>query len=348
MNNIYKSLSRVKFLSRSYTFKFLFVAFLGIHIPLLGLLAFIIFNPLHITPLYVFLVVLGLTLLATAITLYILNGLLVPLKKSQVALQNYLTSRTLPDLPVTFVDEAGMVMRDIQQTVGQLDFLLEEKRDLAGFLSHDLRIPLLSTKMFGAELAEGNKSQEEVKQLAGKIIRSAEDQERLLEKVLELLEFDDTLKINSQLEKSCLTSLVQNAAESLQPIAEKKNVSIVVDATNENFAMVSPVIFSHAIKNLINNAVKFSNPGTEIKINLNKSSLGTKISVADQGIGFGPAVADTLLQRFTKGRKGTQGEPSTGLGLYITKKIVENHNGVLTAGSDGEGKGATFTIHLYE
>lgn len=104
-------------------------------------------------------------------------------------------------------------------------------------------------------------------------------------------------------------------------------------------------LFKQVVKNLLSNAIKFSYPGTEVKVSTYKKDAKTFIDITDSGMGFEPQVAERLFDRFTKnGRKGTAGEPSTGIGLYLSRKIVKHHKGALTASSNGKGTGATFTI----
>lgn len=116
-NSIYKRLNEIKFLSKSYTFKFLFIAFLGIHIPLIGLIFFIIFKPASISGVSIFVLTLLLILGASALTLIVLNSLLAPSKASKSALVQYLTERKLPDSPTDFHHEAGILMQKVQETV---------------------------------------------------------------------------------------------------------------------------------------------------------------------------------------------------------------------------------------
>lgn len=150
MKNMYERLSALKPLSKSYTFKFLFIAFLGIHIPLIGLIVFTLFKPDGLDKLSVIGITLVLTLAATGITLFTLNGLLMPLRHSRRALQDYRYQRILPNLPTHYPDEAGQLMHNIQFTLTELNDLLEEKKDLTSLLSHDLRIPLRNVKTFSS------------------------------------------------------------------------------------------------------------------------------------------------------------------------------------------------------
>lgn len=136
---LYSYLSSIGIL-KNYSIKFLSVAFIGIHIPLLGIIAALIYTSgpaINKVPL--FLLTLVLTLLATAITLLVLNALVLPLKKAQVSLANYLNNKSIPDLPNGYTDEVGVLMRDINTVITTLHNNIEEKDKVIKALSHNLR-----------------------------------------------------------------------------------------------------------------------------------------------------------------------------------------------------------------
>ena len=141
LKSIYPTLSRVKFLAGNYALKFLFIAFLGIHIPLLGVIVVLVSG--SPSALLIFIITLVCTLVACGLTLYVLQGLPEPLHSSYIALKNYMYKKELPHLPMQYQDEAGLLMRKTQLTLQQLDSLLKEKQELAILLSHDLRAPLI-------------------------------------------------------------------------------------------------------------------------------------------------------------------------------------------------------------
>jgi len=142
MSSIYQGLSNWPFIKKSYPAKFMVLAFIGIHIPLIILSVCIVFNVFNFSKLSAVLVVLAATLVATIIALYTFYQLLVPLHDSKKALENYLNNKELPKLPEQYTDEAGILMKEIQHTITALDTLIEEKKDVAALLSHDLRTPL--------------------------------------------------------------------------------------------------------------------------------------------------------------------------------------------------------------
>ena len=100
------------------------------------------------------------------------------------------------------------------------------------------------------------------------------------------------------------------------------------------------------LNNLISNAIKYSYPESEVSITLAASGRNAIMSFKDQGQGIAEADIPKLFQPFAKrSGGGTAGERSTGLGLSIVKKIIEAHNGRITAESK-LGKGSTFVVYL--
>lgn len=135
--------------------------------------------------------------------------------------------------------------------------------------------------------------------------------------------------------------------ENLELDLRNKVLTLKVEVPADFEIRVHPGSFVQALQNLISNSIKFSYPENEIVIKAERSIGSTVITVRDHGIGFESEKADRLFDRFTKmSRRGTNDESSTGLGLYLVKKIVESHRGVIKAHSGGQGKGALFTVVL--
>ena len=115
MAKVYNKLHAVKFLKKSYSLKFLFISFIGIHIPLIGIIIFLLSTDAGLEKSTLIIITLILTLVATASTLFILNSLIKPLIYSKNALQDYISEKKLPNLPTHYKDEVGVLMQLIQQ-----------------------------------------------------------------------------------------------------------------------------------------------------------------------------------------------------------------------------------------
>jgi diguanylate cyclase (GGDEF)-like protein len=140
---LYSFLANFAWLKKSYTAKIMLVAFLGTHVPLLTLLlSFVISNSYSLEmATQVMIIALLATLAGTAVTLYALNHLLKPVIFTSATLQNYLNTKTLPQLPTEYADEAGTLMADTSQTLYKLDELIKyitNYDDLTGLPNRDL------------------------------------------------------------------------------------------------------------------------------------------------------------------------------------------------------------------
>jgi diguanylate cyclase (GGDEF)-like protein len=140
---LYSFLANFRWLKKSYTAKIMLVAFLGTHVPLLTLLlSFVISNSYSLEmATQVMIIALLATLAGTAVTLYALNHLLKPVIFTSATLQNYLNTKTLPQLPTEYADEAGTLMADTSQTLYKLDQLIKyitNYDDLTGLPNRDL------------------------------------------------------------------------------------------------------------------------------------------------------------------------------------------------------------------
>ncbi|MBD0385735.1 MAG: EAL domain-containing protein [Nostoc sp. C3-bin3] len=140
---LYSFLANFTWFKKSYTAKIMLVAFLGTHVPLLTLLlSFVISNSYSLEmATQVMIIALLATLAGTAVTLYALNHLLKPVIFTSATLQNYLNTKTLPELPTEYPDEAGTLMADTSQTLYKLDELIKyitNYDDLTGLPNRDL------------------------------------------------------------------------------------------------------------------------------------------------------------------------------------------------------------------
>lgn len=342
----YKKLSQISFLRRSYAFKFLFVAFIGTHIPLIGLLFLILYEDFSVSPNTILIFALLMTLLASALTLIVLKQLMKPIEFASKALKNYKKQRLVPNLPLQYCDEAGFLMRNIQETILQHERFISEKQDLVYLLSHDLKNFAGQPQALANFIIETNPS-EEVVELAELICQSSKQQFQYIENFIKLLKDQD--ESSSNLPESRLfvfQSIAREVKDQLQQLLLIKKINLDIEvAVDKAVLHIEEELLVCVIVNLLDNAIKFSFVGSTIYLKFFTNDDKTVISVRDNGLGFDPAQNEELFKKFTKMSKlGTANEASTGIGLYLCRKIIDKSRGDLTATSEGVSKGATFTI----
>lgn len=343
---LYHNLSQISFLKKSYAFKFLFVAFIGIHIPLIGILFFVLYYNTNISPTSILIFSLIMTLLATVITLVILDQLIKPIAIASKSLNDYRNKRRLSVLPTEYTDEAGLLMCNIQESIYEAESFINEKQDLIYMLSHDLKNFAGNPQGLAKLIIDENPS-ESVKELAALICESTDLQFRYIENFIKLLnEQDQVVKINQEIRVVNFPNILPFITEQLEQRLLDKNIKLSINLELvEAKLWIDEGLLVQVLVNLISNAIKFSYFDSEIKVRMFIEDNKLIITVIDKGIGFHKDQIDELFKKFTKmSRLGTAMETSTGIGLYLCKKIIERNKGELSASSEGKNRGAEFKI----
>lgn len=342
----YEKLSSIGFLRDSYVFKFLFVAFVGIHIPLIGILFFVLFSKANFTATSLFIFSLVMTLIATVVTLIVLKKLIEPIELASKALKEYKSSRKLTSLPLNYTDEAGLLLNNINDSILKSEKFITEKQDLIYLLSHDLRTFAGNPKSLAIMILETNPSNE-VKELAEMICQSSTEQFQYIENFIKMLkEQDEMLQTAVEVKEINLKSMIDGITLQLRQSMAAKKIELIRNIGIERIDLkIDSELLTRVIFNLLHNAIKFSFSDSKIQIDVFNDKEKTVIRIKDQGVGFDSKDNEKIFAKFTKmSRPGTSDESSTGIGLYLCRQIIERNGGALLAGSEGINKGAVFII----
>jgi len=270
------------------------------------------------------------------------------------------TVRYIRALAVVQRDDSGKALRmigtnwDITSQKNAEQLLLESKEDLQktnaekdkffSVIAHDLRSPFNVFLNFTRILVDDFQTlnQEQIQKFALLMRSSADNLFRLLENLLEwsLMQRGMT---TSNTESFPLMPNVKSSLESVRDGANKKGIEISIDISADIVVFADERMFGSLLRNLTTNAVKFTPKGGKIVITAKPIPDGwIEMSVKDTGIGMNQEMADNLFRLdVNTSRKGTEGEPSAGLGLILCKEFVEKNGGRLWVESD-TGKGSTF------
>jgi len=223
-----------------------------------------------------------------------------------------------------------------------------EKDKFFSIIAHDLRGPLsafvAATQIITEEVQ--SMSIEAIRDITDSMKTSATNIYSLLENLLEWSRLRrggmDFIPAKLNLKKKIVECI-----EVLSESAHKKRIEIEISVPNELEVMADNHMFESVIRNLISNAIKFTVAGGKVIISAfpnNDHSIEVKIS--DTGIGMTPELKNKLFQISEKtNRPGTDGEPSTGLGLLLCKEFIEKHEGKIWVESE-VGKGSTFSFSI--
>lgn len=288
------------------------------------------------------------TLIATGITLFVLKKLIMPIEIASKALSDYQNNRTLTVLPTEFKDEAGLLMRNIHKSIQENEDFITEKQDLMYLLSHDLRTFSGNSQSLSKMILDENPPAA-VKELAELIYESTTQQFRFIDSFIRLIkEQDEISKKEIFFKKINLQKVVADVADQVGQQLLKKNIELI-SLVNEQEAQIQidAELLIRVLVNLIDNAIKFSFADSEIQLKVYSDKTKLILKVSDNGLGFDPSHQNELFKKFTNQSKlGTANESSTGIGLYLCKKIIEKHQGSIVAESIGVNQGAQFSIIL--
>jgi len=222
-----------------------------------------------------------------------------------------------------------------------------EKNHLLGMASHDLRNPLGNIIMLSnLILGDAENLNDEQMDFLTMIKKSSTFMMGLINNILDVSKIESG-KMDLHLKKQDMGEIININMNLNRMVAHKKNISLVVDIPKEPIlATVDASYIDQVLNNLASNAIKFSKEGTEIMVRLRVEGNGCTVSVIDQGPGIPENELGRLFKFFSRTSvQSTQGEQSTGLGLAICRKIVEEHGGTIAVDSK-QGVGTTFSFTL--
>jgi PAS domain S-box-containing protein len=221
------------------------------------------------------------------------------------------------------------------------------KEEFLATISHELRTPLSAILGWTRMLRMGQLSPENSAKALDTIERNARAQSQLVDDLLDVSRII-TGKLRMDVRPSDPSSFIDAAVEAVRPAAEAKGVRVqkVID-TGPISIPGDPVRLQQVVWNLLSNAIKFTPRGGRVQIRSERVNSHLEIVVSDTGQGISPDFLPHVFDRFRQAdQKTSRQHGGMGLGLAIVRHLVEMHGGTVSANSEGEGKGATFTVSL--
>lgn len=247
------------------------------------------------------------------------------------------------------VEESRRNLRLANIRLKQLDKLKDEFVSLA---SHELRTPLTVIKSYLSLLHEEHdgKLNEQQRIYTQRAFDATSRLNRLVTEMLDVSRIESgRLILNTK--DTEIGVIVQNIVNEMMPKAQEQQIELGIDSQlgGEEIVHVDEERIGEVLINLIGNAIKYTSGNGKINIKLLKVENNIHISISDTGIGIKESDLGKLFQKFgvVGGDYAHKNNiPSTGLGLYLSKTIIERHGGKIWAESKGEGKGSTFTFSI--
>lgn len=214
-------------------------------------------------------------------------------------------------------------------------------------VSHELRSPLNAILGWTKILLTKEVNEETRRSALQTIERSAMSQAKLIGDLVDSSRIASG-KLRLEMRPMNLFDAVNTVFNSQKPTAEAKKINLKFEHNTENAPVFGDLIrLQQVFTNLLTNALKFTPEGGDVKVNLSASDDKVVISIKDDGQGISPETLPFIFRQFSQGDQSiVRDQAGLGLGLSIVKTLVQKHEGMVTADSDGIGKGAVFTVTL--
>ena len=213
-------------------------------------------------------------------------------------------------------------------------------------ISHDLRTPLASIlgaasslKAYSASMEEKDRSE-----LLGSIVEESDRLNRFIANLLDMTRLESGA-VAPQLELIDLADVVGSALNRATKVLAEHQVELDLPH-NLPMMKIDPVLLEQALFNLLDNAAKYSKPGSKVRVTGEIYGGNVRIAISDSGAGIPPQDVERIFDKFYRVQSSDHKRAGTGLGLAIARGFVEAMSGTLTASNRADGTGAVFTITL--
>ncbi|MCL5030531.1 MAG: GAF domain-containing sensor histidine kinase [Bacteroidetes bacterium] len=256
----------------------------------------------------------------------------------------------LVSYPISRVIERAIIDQTRKNFTQKLQELNNSKDKFFSIISHDLKSPFNSILGFTEILKEQNESltKEDLQQIYDSLYNSARKTFNLLNNLLQYSRFQTGLEEFNPSEINLLDVVEENLAL-FEGAALKKQIKIINNINNNSLIYADKEMLNSILRNLINNAIKFTYPGGQVFIYSLVNDNYMKISVKDSGVGMDIETINNLFKlESKKSNPGTNKEEGTGLGLILVKEFVERNGGKIFVDSKiGVGSEFSFTVKSY-
>lgn len=248
-------------------------------------------------------------------------------------------------LPTGRQDELGELAVAFNYMAEQVQAMLEEQRAFASNASHELRTPLTTVRLRSEALREGDLDEETARQYIEEIDDEVRRLGRLVEDLLLLSRLDSGRAERGQ-QQVDVVRLARHLLEEYAPGAAAGHVSLELEAAPDLPPMTASVNHLRiAFRNLLDNAIKYTPAGGAVCCSLTEDNGHLHVVITDTGRGVAADDLPRLFERFYRADKArTRDVPGTGLGLALTRALVDAYGGRITISSPGPGQGTTVEV----
>ena len=274
------------------------------------------------------------------------NKLVKPIHKITGAIENVSEGYSDDVLHVDTFAETSQLSEAFNKMLGRLKQLDDSREEFVSNVSHELKTPMTSMKVLADSLLEQeNLPVEMYREFMEDIAKEIDRENQIITDLLSLVKMNRTGQ-TMNIQQVNINDLLEQILKRLKPIAEKKNVEMVMESFRPVSAEIDETKFTLAVSNLVENAIKYNHENGWVHVSLNADHKYFYLKVEDSGLGIPQEDQAHIFERFYRVDKSHSREiGGTGLGLAIARNAVIVHRGSIKVHSN-EGEGTTFTVRI--
>lgn len=285
-------------------------------------------------------------ILVTGLAIFLSAQIVRPLKRITRELENTTEGYEWDGLHEDTYAETKQISDAFNKLFSRLRQIDASREEFVSNVSHELKTPLASMKVLADSLVfQENVPVELYEEFMQDIGKEIDRENDIINDLLTLVKMDKTAQ-NLNIRQTNVNALLELILKRLRPIAEKKNVEVVLESFRPVMAEIDEVKMTLTISNLVENAIKYNKENGWVHVSLNADHRFFYIKVADSGIGIPKEDQEHIFERFYRVDKSHSREVGgTGLGLAIARSAVLMHRGSIKVYSEA-GEGTTFTVRV--
>ena len=290
---------------------------------------------------------LGIIVVLSIFLSWLLSTILVkPLARVTKAIEDLTDGMQDDAISVPDYTETELITDAFNKMVNRMKILDESRQEFVSNVSHELKTPLTSMKVLADSLVGQQGVPEELYQeFMGDITAEIDRENKIITDLLSLVKMDKKAA-DMNITHMDINQLLEDILKRLRPIADKRNIDLILDCFRPVEADVDEVKFTLAISNLVENGIKYNVDDGWVRVSLDADHKYFYVTVADSGMGIPEDSIERIFERFYRVDKSHSKEiGGTGLGLAITRSAIAMHHGAIKVFSK-EGEGTTFSVRI--
>ena len=269
-----------------------------------------------------------------------------PFEKVNTAIKQVENGHMTEEIHLSGYSEVEDISNSFNKMTERINQLEESRQEFVSNVSHELKTPLTSMKVLSDSILSAENVPAEIyRDFMENLSKEIDRENAIISDLLTLVKLDrEDAGLN--ITTVSINDLLESTLKMIMPLAEEKNIELVMETYRPVSAEVDEVKLSMAFSNLVENGVKYNNPEGWVHVSLNSDQTYFYVKIQDNGFGIPQEAVGKVFDRFYRVDKARdRAAGGTGLGLAITKSIILAHDGEIKLYSE-EGEGTTFSVQI--